>query len=363
MKRLLQRPPQNPPPTITSATASSRPPSTKASISVEASAPASEGASRSRARKSARNPGAIAVEDFARGRIELQQFMVEAGAAAVGVPLSDMKLPGGIRLAVIERDTFAFIPAGDTKPAVGDVVYLIGETGVIEQGRKQFHPGKAKRKHVVVMGGASMGVWLCRALKGRNFSVRLFETDPGRAQELAHKLDHVTVIQADPADPDVFVEENIAAADAFVALTRDDEHNILGAAQAKSLGIARTIAVVERPTYMHLLRHVGIDQAFSPRQVAAKEIQSLIETRPVRCLASIAEGAADVYEVRPTANGRATNEALKDIKMPAHSMIAAIQRGEKVKVPGANDTIRAGDTLIAIGPHGIDKEFRKLFAG
>jgi trk system potassium uptake protein TrkA len=83
----------------------------------------------------------------------------------------------------------------------------------------------------------------------------------------------------------------------------------------------------------------------------------------VRCLASIAEGAADVYEVRPTANGRATNEALKDIKMPAHSMIAAIQRGEKVKVPGANDTVRAGDTLIAIGPHGIDKEFRKLFAG
>jgi trk system potassium uptake protein TrkA len=213
------------------------------------------------------------------------------------------------------------------------------------------------------MGGPALSVWLCRALRGRNFSVRLFETDPERAEELARKLDHVTVIQADPTDLTLFEEEKIAAADAFVALTRDDEHNILGAAQAKSLGTQRCIAVVERSTYMHLLQHVGIDQAFSPRHVAAREIQSLIETRPVRCLASIAEGAADVYEVRPTQNGPATDMALKNLRMPAHSMIAAIQREDQVKVPGANDKVRAGDLIIAIGPHGLDKEFRKLFAG
>ncbi len=310
-----------------------------------------------------RNPGAMAVEDFARGRVELQRFVVEASAPATGVRLAELKLPRGVRLAVIERGEHAFLPDADSRPTEGDIVHLIGETSVIEQARRLFYTGKTKRKHVVIMGGPAIAVWLCRALKGRHFSVRLFETDPARAEELAQKLDHVTVIQADPTDPAQFEEEHIGSADAFVALTRDDEHNILGAAQAKTWGTAHCIAVVERSTYMHLLQHVGIDHAFSPRQVAAREIQSLIETRPVRCLASLAEGAADVYEVRPSANGPATDKALKNVKMPAHSIIAAIQREDGVMVPGANDTIRVGDTLIAIGPHGTEKEFRRLFAG
>jgi len=310
-----------------------------------------------------RNPGAIAVESFARGQIELQQFVVEADVPAVGTRLADLHLPRGVRLAVVERDTFAFIPDGETQSAEGDVVYLIGESALIENARRLFHQSKPKRTHVVVMGGPAMGVWLCRALKGRSFSVRLFETDEERAQELARKLEHVTVVQADPTDRTVFEEENIVSADAFVALTRDDEHNILGAAQAKSQGVRQTIAVVERPTYLHLLRHVGIDQAFSPRDVAAREIEGLIEDRPVRRLASLAEGAADVYEVRATLAGEATNAPLRKIRMPAHSLVAAIQRGDQASVPGATDAVRAGDRVIVIGPQGVDKEFRRLFVG
>ncbi len=310
-----------------------------------------------------RNPGAIAVESFARGQIELQQFVVEAEAPALGTRLADLHLPRGVRLAVVERDTFAFIPDAETTPAEGDVVYLIGESGLIENARRLFHPSKPKRNHVVIMGGSAMGVWLCRALKGRSFSVRLFETDEERAQEVARKLEHVTVVQADPTDRIAFDEENIIAADVFVALTRDDEHNILGAAQAKSLGVRQSIAVVERPTYLHLLRHVGIDQAFSPRDVAAREIEGLIEDRPVRRLASLAEGAADVYEVRATLAAEATNVPLRKIRMPAHSLVAAIQRGDRASVPGAADAVRAGDRVIVIGPQGVDKEFRKLFVG
>lgn len=310
-----------------------------------------------------RNPGAMAVEDFARGRIEMQQLVVEPGAPAAGVPLTELKLPRGVRLAVIERGAEAFVPDARSAATEGDIVYVFGETAVIEQARRQFQLGKTRRTHVVIMGGTPVGVWLCRAMRSRSFSIRLFETDAQRAEDLARKLDHVTVVRADPTDRAVFDEEQIGSADAFVALTADDEHNILGAAQAKSLGTKRVIAVVQRPAYMHLLEHVGIDRAFSPRWVAAKEIQRLIEDRPVQVLASFAEGTADVYEVRPTVTGQATGQALKSIRMPAHAIIAAIQRGEKVKVPGANDTVLADDTLVVIGPHGADKEIRKLFAG
>jgi trk system potassium uptake protein TrkA len=303
------------------------------------------------------------VEEFAQGRVEMQQCTVEPDADAIGVKLSDLKLPKGVRVAAFLRGESGFIPNRETQAEENDMVYLIGETSVIEQARKFFHRGKTKRKHVAIMGGSPISVWLCRALTGRSFSLRLFETHEPRAEELALKLDHVTVVAADPTDEGVFNEENLQAADAFVALTADDEHNILAAGQAKSLGVRQVLAIVQRPTYMHLLQHVGIDTALSPRRVAAKEIQNLIEDRPVRCLASLAEGTADVYEVRPTVQGQATDAPLKDIRLPAGVIIAAIQRGDKVKVPGANDKILAGDTLIVIGPQGNEKEIRKLFVG
>jgi len=310
-----------------------------------------------------RNPGAIALEDFARGKIAMQRLTVDDRALALNKTLAQIELPSGARVATVERGGGALIANAETKIEQGDIVTLIGEQDRFEIARKVFQKGKAKHQNVVIMGGTAMAVWLCRALKSRIFSVRLFVRNRVRAEEVAAKLGHVTVVTADPTDPLIFEEEKIGGADVFLAVDADDERNMLACAQAKSLGAKTCIAVIQHLTYMHLLEHVGIDRAFSPHAVAARVILKLVDAKPVRSLATLADGVADVYEVDAKSSAKTVGHELRNIKLPGGAMIAAVQREDTVRVPVAGDNILAGDKLLVIGPRGIDQDLSRLFAG
>ncbi len=310
-----------------------------------------------------RNPGSLAVENFARDKIEMQELKVSDDAKALGVALSALDLPSGVRIATVTRGERSFIPDAATEIIKDDIVTLVGEKSRFDTARKLLQTEKVKKKHVVVLGESAMGVWLCRALRQRHFAVRLYAFERERAEEIAEKLPHVTVIQANPTEPTFFAEERIGDADAFVALSDDDEHNILAAAQAKSVGVKLAVAVTARSTYLHLLEHVGIDRAFSPRAVAAREIQILLEPGPIRVAASLVEATADVYEVTVGTKAPASGLALKNIKLPGPCVVAAIQRGDEVHVPVADTVIESGDMLLVIGRREMSKSLRKLFAG
>jgi len=310
-----------------------------------------------------RSPGAIAVERFAGGQIEMQQFPVSDDAKAVGQALSEMKLSAPARLAAIERGGVAFIPDAATLIQAGDIVTLIGESEHFSRIRKFFRTEPVRRQRVMLMGGTAQAVWLARALRGPRFAVRLFEQNAARAEELAAKLTWVTVLKADPTqESDVLQEERIDQADAFVAVSDDDEHNILAAARAKSMGVQHAIAVLQRPTYLHLIEHVGIDRAFSPRVTAVDEILRVIDESKVRRLGTLVPETIDVFEVVVPPEARAViDKPLHDVKFPAKTFIAAIQREEEVHVPSATDSIKAGDTVILIGPPKSRGELKKVF--
>ncbi|MCP4589495.1 MAG: Trk system potassium transporter TrkA [bacterium] len=310
-----------------------------------------------------RNPGATALENFADGAIQMHKFPVHDHAPAVGKALPALNLPGRTRIVAITRGDQTSIPDRETIIQADDVVTLIGGSDSIENARKFFFSGKPKRTHVVIMGGASISVWLCRSLKKRNFAIRLFETRPERAVELAEKLEHVTVINADPTEPAVAQEERIGAADAFVAVTGDDEHNILAAAQAKASGVKTAITVVQRPVYIRLLPHIGIDHAFSPRSDAVRDILRMLETKPVLELSHIAEGAISLYQVTPTVRSSSVNVPLREVQFPPRTLVAAIQRPSGAIVPSADDVIEEGNKLLIVGPHGVERQLRKFFTG
>lgn len=308
-----------------------------------------------------RNPGSIALEEFGRGQLIMERLAVEDGAHAVSKKLSEIHLPASARLATVERNGNVALAEADTTLADGDVVTLLGEAKTFETARKLFRREKQKRIHITIMGETATAVWLCRALSSRIFSVRLFVQHRERAEELSEKLEHVTILDADPTDATTFADEHIAKTDAFVAVTEEDERNILASAQAKALGVRMVMAVVQRAKYMHLFPHVGIDHAFSPRADAVRAVLHLMDTGPVRTLATIAAGVAEVYELRPSKGAKVLGNELRNVQLPAQALIAAIRRDDKVRVPGADDRIVLGDTLLIIGPAGITESLRKLF--
>ncbi len=312
--------------------------------------------------QSLRSPGAVAVESFARGRIELQQVVVSADSPTVGKQLMAVRMPASTRLAMIERDNQPFVPDGNAAIHAGDIVTLIGDVAGTDKARQMFHTSDDKRKRVIIVGGTSMAVWLCRALHSKAFSVRLIVAEQKRAEELAGKLDWVTVLKGDPTGEDVYNDERLDQCDAFITLTDDDENNILIAARAKSEGVKLVIAVQQRSTYLHLLAHVGVDRAFSPRATAVTQILSLLETGPFRKLTTLSKGVAEIFEVRvPHQVNGVTGKPLKDVKFLAGGMIAAIQRDGEVFVPGGTDTVNCGDQVIVIAPDGAAPELRKVF--
>ena len=207
-----------------------------------------------------------------------------------------------------------------------------------------------------------MAVWLCRALNTRHFSVRLFETDADRAEELSNKLDWVTVLKLDPLDPDALTLERVDQADAFVATTLSDEKNILAAARAKAMGADNAVAVLQRGIYIPFVDYVGIDHAFSPRDSAVYEVRQLLQSGAIRHLGELAVGITDVYEVHVPKDGNGVlNKPLREVEFSDRIMIAAIQRGDEVLVPGGDDMIQGGDTVLVIAPKDFDKQLAKDF--
>jgi trk system potassium uptake protein TrkA len=241
-------------------------------------------------------------------------------------------------------------------------VILVGNASVFQEARRLFHDERAGRRRVAIMGGPTMAVWLARSLEDRDFSLRIFETNRERAEAIAEQLDWVTVIHADPTDPSVFEDENLEQVDAFVALLDDDEHNILGCAWAKSRGVRFAAAVVQRSSYMHLIRSVGIDRPFSPRQVAVDEIEQVVDESPLRLISTLAEGIIDVYRVRVGDASDVIGKSLREINLTPNWIVAAVQHDDTVRVPRAADTISAGDTIIVIGRRGREGTLRKIFA-
>jgi len=307
------------------------------------------------------NPAALSIENFASGQIAIQEFPVPAEAEAVGKSLIELKLPPGIRLAAIRRGTEVSLPTATTTIDADDVVILVGNADVFPEGRRLFQKKKPGKRRVVVMGGSKVGVWLCRAMRDRQFSIRLFEPRRARAEELAEKLDWVTVVCADPTDVSIFEEEHIGDADAFIGLSDDDEHNILGCAWAHTAGVEQVVSVVNRPRYVPLLSRVGIDHAFSPRSVAARRIGRMLDESPLLKLSSLAEGVIDVYRVSVGPTAEALGQPLRKIKLSPDWMIAALQHEDVVRVPTADDYVHAGDTVTAIGRSGEEDKIRRIF--
>ncbi len=308
------------------------------------------------------SPGALAIDQFARGKIDMRLIKVTEGSAAPGKTLTSLRLPSSARVALLKRQSGALIPDRDTKIEVGDQITLIAESEDIEKARGFFTNEARQRESVVILGGTPQAVWLCRELRGRAFSIRLLEGDRERAEELAEKLDWVTVLHTDLTDPSRWEEERVEKADTFVAVTMDDETNILSAARVKSLGGGRAVVVVQRATYLRLLTHVGIDMAFSPRHVAVDQIINVFQTGPIRRLALLASDVAVLYSVRaPAEEAGILGRQLRDVQFPQKLIIAAIQRGEEVFVPGGTASIQPGDEVILVGPPGIEKTLREMF--
>ena len=307
------------------------------------------------------DPGVAAVQSFAGDEIELHQFIVKPDTIAFHTPLSDLDLPLGTRIIIVRRGKSCLVPDRDTVLARDDVITVVVPAKSAEKIKSFFHAPREDHQDIVIAGVSPVTDWILNQVDYKRFSVRLFEPSLNKAEEMAGRYPQVTVLNSDPVETHVFENEHLDEVSAFIAAAQNEEHNILGAIQAKQRGVASTFAIVENSVYLNSLEGIGIDYPFSPRIEGAKELLRLVDDSPIKVLSKLEDGGIQVFELVVDKGAAGVGRSLREINFPRATLVAAIQRGKRVIAPSPGDVIEGGDVLVVIGPAKMEKTLHKIF--
>ncbi len=278
----------------------------------------------------------------------MQEVAITDETSAVGVPLKDLAFPKGVRIASIYHDGRLSIAGAEDTIAVGDRISLIGSREDIDDVKGLFEMEPPQKIGVVIAGGGETGYHLALVLEGRRCGVVLMDNDRERCEFLAAHLKHTTVVNADAQHRASLEEERVGSADVFVACTGDDEDNIMACVEARELGAKMILAIVSRPDYANVVGKLGIDQAVSPREVVARQVLGFLNTGPVVSrMPLLSGGGIDILEIDVVDGAPAAERVLANVDFPSRCLIAAVIHENYVKVPGADDRLCPGDTVVA----------------
>ena len=306
-------------------------------------------------------PEALQVLEFSQGRAHLIAVRVEAGSALANRTISEFKalFPNTpMRVVAVYRldDELHVEPMTRIQP--GDEVFVLADKEKIRQVLAAIHKGDRPVRRVMIAGGGKVGLRLARSLVGQ-CEVKLIESNRKRCEYLAGELPRETlVLSGDSTDEDVLIDENVGEMDLFIALTSDDEDNILSAMLAKRLGARRVIALINRRIYAEMLQGSTIDIAISPAQTVIGELLVHVRRGDIVAVHSLRRGAAEAIEGVARGDKRTSRlvgRRIEEIELPEGARFGAIVRGQdeqcQVMMPYHDLVIEEHDHVIIFVPN------------
>lgn len=252
------------------------------------------------------------------------------------------------RLVAIYRRGQFILPEGSTIIEVNDEVFFLAASHDIAKSIGAFHQSQAPYHKVMIAGGGNVGMQLAERLEGHH-RVKIIERDAGRCQYLAKSLIGTIVLRGDAGDADLLREEDIENTDVFCALTNDEEANILSAILAKRLGVRKTIAIVNSPSYVDLVQDTEIDIAVSPAQVTIGALLTHIRRGDVETVHSLRCGAAEAIELSVHGDSRSSRvigRPMGKLVLPPGASIGAIARQGRLILPHHDTLIEQEDRIV-----------------
>lgn len=307
------------------------------------------------------HPDAVNVDFYNDGKVLLMEFKIDGATAVCGKQLKEIKTDFHYLIVGIIRSGKMIIPNGNDRIVDGDRVFLFTPTAYVPEVEHDFGRESKKVKDVIIAGGDTISYYLASDLERRGIDIKIFEEDLDKCKQLAEALDHALIIHGDASDIQLLKDENVEEADAFIAVTDEDNFNVLSAVIAKELGASRTIVQLKMSDYMPITDSIGIDQSISPRILAAGSILRYFHSSNVLSLRLIGDTNARVMEIAAPARSAILDVPLMDLDFPASAILGTIVRGDDVIIPRGNDVIRAGDKLLVITLPQTGRKVEKFF--
>ena len=296
-------------------------------------------------------PGALQVLDFADGKVQLVAVKAFYGGPLVGqeIRLLRQHMPNiDARVAAIFRKDRPIIPEGSTVIEAEDEVFFVAAQENIRACMGELRRVDKPYKRLIIAGGGNIGLRLAQNIEQR-YQVKLIESDPERCTYLSEQLNKAIVLNGEASNRELLIEENIEDTDVFIALTNDDEANIMSSLLAKRLGAKKVMALINNTAYVDLVQGGEIDVAISPQQATIGSLLTHVRRGDVVNVHSLRRGAAEAMEAiahGDPASSKVVGRAIADIDLPEGTTIGAIVRNEEVLIAHDDLVVESDDHVI-----------------
>ena len=311
-------------------------------------------------------PDASKIETFVKGRVELIEFPIMKESRLVGMSLAEMynKLQIKVLVCAVEHGDEVLIPDGYYVVHEGDRLHIAASHREVESFFKLLGKHREKIKKVIICGGGRVAYYLTRQLSSVGMQVKIIEKNVERCEQLCEMIPKATIINGDATDHDLLIEEGIEEADAFVALTGMDEENIITSLFAKSQGVDKIIVKVNEDRRAQMIEDFGIDSIVSAKTATADAILSYVRARKnsqgsanVETMYQLVDEQVEALEFIIRSETPYTGIPLKELSLKSNNLIACIARKREIIIPGGDDCIEVGDSVILVT---MDKHIEDL---
>ena len=289
-------------------------------------------------------PEAVDVENFAHGRARLFEYRIKEDSDLLGKKLKDYYFNSEVLVVGIVRDEELFIPNGNSEFQLNDKAILMGTPVGLDITAGELFKNSEEVKKVGIIGGGTVGYDLAKTLEKTSTKVKLIESDYVRCEFLSQQLKNTLVLNASGTSLELLEEEEIGKCDVVVAITNNDEKNLLCSLLAKQLGAKKVVTRVSQDTTANLFERVGVDVAISQREACVEEIKNRIMDSRAGVIASVERGLGEILEIKLSSDFEA--KPIFEIKPPCPCVIAIVRRGSKVIIPKGQTEICPNDVLL-----------------
>ena len=315
-------------------------------------------------------PSATKIETFCKGRVELCEFTVPQGSPLHDLPLSSLYSKYRLKVLVctVQRGDKVIIPQGDFTLQAGEHIGITASPAEIAAFFKAIDLTREKIRSVLVVGGSRIAYYLTRQLLDMGMDVTVVERDHKRCLELCEYFPKAIVIEGDGSDHELLMEEGLDKADAFVALTGNDEENILLSLFASASQVSKTITKVNRTALLKIAQQLPLDSVVSPKAVVTNQIlqyaRALDNSKGsnVETLYRMVGDRVEALEFFIAEGFDKHSVPLRDLPLGKDLLIACIIRKGKVIIPGGRDTIEIGDSVVVVTTKPFMKDIGDIFA-
>ena len=313
-------------------------------------------------------PGAFDVSSMGDNLIRVVGVRCTKTCPILGSPiryLTDLFEDLSITIVAILRGSEIIVPRdGSGKMMEGDQVYFVCAEEHMSRAMASFGHEEPESRNVLIAGGGTIAKMVAREIEEtiENSRCILIENDREQAQDAAKEISNITVINGDALEPEILMEGEVGVADTFVALTNDDEVNVLSSLLARRFGATHTVALVNMASFVPLISTLGVDSVINPPAITVSSILQHVRRGRVRDIHTIIEDRGEFMEVEALSSSPLVGVPLRKANLPKNSAVGAIVRNNEVIAPRGETIIEPNDKVILFAARDSIAEVEKMLS-